>query len=241
MNPDDLMMEDGIDPMPGEEMEEQDIAPAPEPQADLAPEERRRLVEGLLLEDPEMRDTYMAGMMARQQGQQQPQQPQEPQYEMDPDFVGDPALEKLGYKVAMLEQALQQSEAARVQAEAQASDARVIQAIAAKTGADQETFADLLQVPGIGQAMTQFPALAGFVEKAAKAMSGRQAEGALRDKSIAPPPSVADGADFAGKAAVSARANELRSKFGSTSGYKGYGDKDWAEMASEEIKMERKR
>ena len=210
MNPDETMIDDGLelDPMPGDELEpgaQSQAAPDPEPMPqdqELSPEDRRRLAESLILEDPELKDTYLKGLAASQAPQQAPQA-QEPQQDPYQQLLGDPALEFLGEEIRALK-------AERDMAVAKAADAQAVQALIAETGAPADVARELSAVEGLGLAINGNPAFAALMKKAAKALSGDKAAAELASKSVAPPAYSAESSPVGDTAEIKKKMQNLK-------------------------------
>jgi predicted secreted protein len=228
---DELMQEDGLelDPMPGDELEQMPDPATPDPAQDLAPEQgfspedRRRLAESLILEDPELKDTYLRGLAASQA----PQQAQEPEQDPYQQLIGDPAMEFLGNEVRALKQQLEQE-----RAEKQAMQAT--QQFIAQTEADPEIAQQLQAVPGIGLALTQMPEFAALMSNLVKRAGSAKKHDQAVAGSIKPPTVVGQGSAQAGDLGVTGKAQKLKQSLSGKDGYKNFTDKDWKELAAAE-------
>lgn len=227
---DELMQDPGmeLDPMPGDEPPQMPDEAMPDqieaaPDAGFTPEDRRRLAESLILEDPELKDTYLRGLAASQA----PQQAQEPQQDPYQQLVGDPALEFLGNEVMALKQQLEQE-----RAEKQAMQAT--QQFIAQTEADPEIAQRLQAVPGIGLALTQMPEFAALMTDLVKRAGSMKKHEQAVAGSLKPPTVVGQGAAQAGATGPTGNAQKLKSQLSGKPGYTNFTDKDWQELAKAE-------
>jgi len=222
MNPEDLLNE--LDPMPGDEMMEEAPAEEPEalemPQAEepgMSDEERAQLIESMVLQHPQLRETYMRGLAPQQSQQMMPQDEEGPQY---PELIqGDPGLEMLYSKFSAMEQELQAEKAARADAEARAADAQAVSALVSKSGAPPEIAQRLGKVQGLGLAISQNPEFAALMEELVAAKVGKVAAAALSAKSATPPAYASESSNMGTDPKLKVKAQNLKKQGGMFAGW----------------------
>lgn len=197
----DELIPQELDPMPGEEMEQEpEGVPAvteEDPPQGMAEEDRLRLIEQMAWEHPGLRQKLaMAEMAERQQSQPQEEEPAGPPA-LDPMyFEGDPMGEQVMAVLQYQQQQIQQMKMERDQALQQAQVAQQDQATLAelskRTGAVREDMVELAAIPGLSAAMAQIPQLGKFIEDSLKLRATGSASAAQARGSVSPPASLGD-------------------------------------------------
>jgi len=224
MNPEDELM-DELDPMPGEEEESAPELPeATEPDApmEMDPRQRQALVQQMILEDPELKDVFMAGMMAKNQ----PQQPQEEQQDPRALIEGDPGLELLYGKIEQIEQE-------RNQARMETQAVQTLGQFIAQNDVPDEIAKDMMAMPALGLAIAQDPQFAGLMTKLVKTAGGVRKHTEAVASSIKPPATVGQTSAMAGDPGLDAKAMNLKKTLGTQKGYKNFSDQDWKDLAKD--------
>jgi len=231
MPPDELMPDEmlELDPMPGDD-EAMPPDPGPDPAGDpaadyqMTPEDRRAMAESLILQDPELKATYLAGLQASQQGQMQAQEPQSNPWEQ---LQGDPALEFLGSELQNLRAELQQERQEKAALMA-------TQQFISQTGADPDIAQQIQAIPAIGLAMQQIPEFGALMTTLVKRAGSNTKHEAAVQGSVKPPTVVGQGSAQAGEPGPTGKAQKLKTQLAGKPGYTGFTDKDWQDLAKME-------
>lgn len=229
MNPLDELLQD-LDPMPGEEDAGEtapDVPDVPDetheeseaPQLD--PRERQALVQQMVLEDPELKSVFMAGLAAMNQ-------PRQEQEQADPRALieGDPGLEYLASEIQAIK-------AERDQARLETQAVQSLGQFIAVNDVPDDIAREMMAMPSLGLAIAQDQQFAGLMTKLVKSAGGVRKHTEAVASSAKPPATVGQASAMAGDPGLDAKAMNLKKSLGSDRAYRNFTDADWKDLAKD--------